>query len=106
MTALVALTTVGAADDARRIATELVERRLAACVNIVDSIRSIYRWQGKVTDDAEQLLIIKTTEERLDELRDHLMSIHPYEVPEFVVLRVDQIAQPYAEWLAGSTSPE
>jgi periplasmic divalent cation tolerance protein len=106
MTPVIALTTVGAADDARRIANELVERRLAACVNIIDSVRSIYRWEGRISDDSEQLLIIKTVEERLEALRAHLMSIHPYEVPEFVVLTIDQIAQPYAQWLVGSVSPE
>ena len=103
MTAVLALTTVGKGDDARRIADELIERRLAACVNIIDSILSIYRWEGRRTEDSEQLLIIKTVEERVDALRNHLMTIHPYQVPEFMVLRIDQIAPAYAKWLAEST---
>lgn len=103
MTPVLALTTVGKGDDARRIAEELVERRLAACVNIIDSVQSIYRWEGRRMEDSEQLLIIKTVEERVDALRDHLMSIHPYDVPEFVAMRIDHIAPAYAKWLGDST---
>ena len=99
MTPVVVLTTVGLTFDAASLARELVEQRLAACVNIVPQIRSIYRWQGKVEDDGEQLLLIKTTSERLDALRESLSARHPYEVPEFVVLTMDEIRGPYREWL-------
>jgi periplasmic divalent cation tolerance protein len=105
MTALIALTTVGSVEDARRIASDLVDLRLAACVNIIESVRSIYRWQGRVTDEEELLLIIKTMEERVPELRERLMEIHPYEVPEFVVVRVDEIGAAYGRWLEESTLP-
>ena len=99
MTPLIVLTTLGATFDAAALATELVGQRLAACVNIVPQIRSIYRWQGKVEDDLEQLLVIKTTAERLDALREALFAKHPYEVPEFVVLTIDRIDGPYRDWL-------
>lgn len=96
---VVVMTTVGGSFDAPELARVLVEQRLAACVNIVERIRSIYRWQGKVEDEVEQLLIIKTVDERLTELRDALFMRHPYEVPEFVVLEMDRVEGPYREWL-------
>jgi periplasmic divalent cation tolerance protein len=103
MTALIALTTVGSAEDARRIASDLVDLRLAACVNIIESVRSIYRWQGKVNDEGELLLIIKTTKSRLAELRSHVLQIHPYDVPEFIVVPIEDISPAYEKWLEEST---
>ena len=102
MTPVVILTTVGTAFDAAALARELVELRLAACVNIIPRIESIYRWQGRIESDAEQLLLIKTTRERLNALRNALMARHPYEVPEFVIIQPDEVAEPYREWLVGS----
>ncbi len=102
MTPVFVLTTVGTAFDVAALARELVEQRLAACVNIIPRIESIYRWQGRVETDAEQLLLIKTTRERLDALRERLMSRHPYDVPEFVVIQPDEIAEPYRAWLVAS----
>jgi periplasmic divalent cation tolerance protein len=99
MTPVIVFTTVGATFDAAALAKSLVEKQLAACVNIVPQIRSIYRWQGKVEDDSEQLLLIKTTQERVAGLRETLFARHPYEVPEFVVITIDSIEGPYREWL-------
>jgi periplasmic divalent cation tolerance protein len=102
MTPVVVLTTVGANFEVRPLATQLVEKRLAACVNVLPQIQSVYRWQGKIESDSEQLLLIKTVEERLDELKTALFSIHPYEVPEFVVVRLDELSDAYRSWLLSS----
>ena len=103
MKAVVVLTTVGADFDAAGLGRSLVEQRVAACVNIVPAVRSIYRWKDAIEDDGEQLLIIKTTEEKVDALREALFAQHPYEVPELVVLPA-AVQGAYAEWLIASTS--
>jgi periplasmic divalent cation tolerance protein len=103
MTPVVVLTTVGTSFDVAPLARDLVERRLAACVNIIEKVRSIYRWKGAVEEDGEQLLIIKTMEEKVDELRDTLFARHPYEVPEFVVFRIDKLSDSYRLWLMEAT---
>lgn len=104
MTPVLVLTAVGANFDLGALATDLVERRLAACVNIVDGVRSIYRWQGAVEDDREQLAIIKTASECVAELKDALFAKHPYDVPEFVVIEIDRVEGPYRQWLIDSVS--
>ena len=91
--ARIALTTCSDADAAAKLAAALVESRVAACVNIVPGIRSIYRWQGAVEDDAECLLVIKTVAERVGDLRDSISRLHPYDVPELLVLAVESGAQ-------------
>lgn len=100
--AVLVLTTVAGDFDARALARELVEARVAACVNILPAVQSVYRWEGRVTEDSEQLLLIKTTAERVDALREELFRRHPYDVPEFVVLPVAGISDAYGAWLAGS----
>ena len=96
---VVALTTVATAPDAERIARELVGRRLAACVNVVPGVVSIYRWKGEVQRDEERLLVIKTRAEALEALREALVALHPYEVPELVALRVEAGHEPYLRWI-------
>lgn len=98
----IVLTTVGADFDARALAHALVEARVAAYVNIVPAMQSIYRWEGRVTEDAEQLLIIKTSIERVEALRETLFSQHPYDVPEFVVMNIDATSDAYGAWLLES----
>ncbi len=102
--AIVALTTVGSSEDAERIARALVERRLAACVNVVGGVVSIYRWRGAVERDGEWLLVIKTSSERLEALRAGLSGLHPYELPELLVLPVSSGHPPYLAWLTESVS--
>ena len=102
MTPVLVLTTISIDFDAKTLARELVEQRLAACVNIVPAITSIYRWQGDVSEDGEQLLIIKTVDDNVHELRETLFAKHPYDVPEFVVLRAST-SDAYGAWLAEST---
>jgi periplasmic divalent cation tolerance protein len=98
------LTTVGADFDARALAHALVESRVAACVNIVPAIHSVYRWEGRVTEDAEQLLVIKTADARVGDLREELFRRHPYDVPEFVVLAIDETSDTYGAWLLQSVT--
>ena len=100
--ALVALSTVGNADDARRIARALVERRLAACVNVVPGLTSVYSWKGAVETDQELLLVIKTRRARFEALRAALVELHPYEVPELIALPVEAGHGPYLDWLTAS----
>ena len=104
--AVVVLTTVGVDFDARSLARALVDARVAACVNILPAIQSIYRWEGRVTDDTEQFLLIKTTEERVNSLRDELFRRHPYAVPEFVVLPVLAMSEAYEAWVRDSVGTE
>ena len=105
MSAVLVLTTIGAEDDARSLARLLVENRLAACVNILPAVTSIYRWEGKVTEDGEQLLVIKTAAERVDALRDALLANHPYNVPELVVVAIESMSDAYGAWVMGSVGP-
>jgi len=98
MNAVVVVTTVGAGFDALSLAEQLVDEKLAACVNILPQVHSVYRWQGRVEQDDEQVLIIKTEESRLDALQSRLFAAHPYETPEFVVMKIDELRGPYAQW--------
>ena len=100
--ALVALSTVGSADDAQRIARALVERRLAACVNVVPGLTSVYAWKGAVETDQELLLVIKTRRARFEALRAALVELHPYEVPELIALPVEAGHGPYLDWLTAN----
>ena len=102
MKPLLVLTTVGADFDARALAHALVEARLAACVNIIDRMTSVYRWEDRVAEDGEQLLLIKTTDMRVDALREELFRRHPYDVPEFVVLPIESTSEAYGAWLLES----
>lgn len=103
-TPLLCLSTCPDAETAGRIARALVEERLAACVNRLPGVHSTYRWQGKVIDDSEVLLVIKTIPERFDALRDRLLELHPYEVPELVALEVVDGHPAYLDWIAAATS--
>lgn len=96
---VVALSTVASAEDAERIARELVRLRLAACVNVVPGVVSFYRWQGEVQRDEERLLVIKTRASTLEALREALVALHPYELPELVALRVEAGHPPYLRWI-------
>jgi periplasmic divalent cation tolerance protein len=101
--ALVVLVTAPTPERAAEIARALVEERLAACGNVVQGIRSIYRWEGKVQEDAEALLVLKTTRARFDALRDRVLALHPYEVPEVIALPVEAGSARYLAWIADET---
>ena len=97
---VIALTTVDRFDVAERLAHELVERRLAACVNILGPARSIYRWKGAVEVTEEKLLIIKTVQDNLERVRDTITRMSSYELPEFVVLDITDGDENYLNWLS------
>ena len=103
MEPLIVLTTIGNAEQGRRIARELVEARLAACVTCFPGLVSVYRWSRRVEEDGEMLLMMKTTGERVEELKAHLLRVHPYEIPEFLVLPVRDGGEPFLRWLGEST---
>jgi len=99
---VVALSTVATAEDAERIARSLVEKGVAACVNVVPGVVSFYRWKGRLERDAEVLLVIKTLGERFEALKAALLAEHPYEVPELVALPITAGHERYLEWLEDS----
>lgn len=98
------LTTCSSAEEARRIATELIEMRLAACVNVVPQIESVYRWKGDVESASEWLLLIKTTTAGFERLRDAIRKLHSYEVPECIAIAVDDGSSDYLEWIGSSVA--
>lgn len=102
----VALTTAASDVEAEKIARDLVERRLAACVNVLPCVRSIYRWKGEVHADDERLLLIKTTFDRVEEVRKVVRTLHSYELPEFLVLPVLSGDPDYLAWLAEGLETE
>lgn len=104
MPVAVVFSTFPSPDKAAEITRTLVDARLAACANLVPSVRSIYRWQGQLCDETETLAIIKTTADRLDALTARLTELHPYEVPEVVAIPVAGGHAPYLAWVAGETS--
>jgi periplasmic divalent cation tolerance protein len=101
---VVVLTTFPADGDAEKLGTTLVEERLAACVNILPPMRSIYRWQGKVEKADERQLLIKTNARRLRALEKRIKELHPYEVPEFLAVLVDATSKDYMSWVLESTA--
>lgn len=99
----VLLSTCPDTETARRLARALVEESLAACVNVVPAVWSIYRWNEAVQSDEETLMIIKTTAGRLAEARERVVALHPYELPEVVALPVADGHHPYLAWVAAAT---
>jgi periplasmic divalent cation tolerance protein len=99
------VTTAGSRDEAEHIARALVDERLAACVNIVPGLTSIYRWQGKVEAAPELLLLIKTTAANLTQLEEAVRRLHSYEIPEFLVLTPESASNPYLDWLLSEANP-
>ena len=101
---IVILVTAGSEAEAETIARALVEEHLAACVNILNPVRSIYRWEGKVTDDREWLLVIKTQNERFAAVEEKIKALHSYQVPEVIALPILQGSTPYLHWLTQESS--
>jgi periplasmic divalent cation tolerance protein len=103
---IVILTTLPAGDDDARtdeVARTLVDERLAACVNVHGPMTSTYRWKGKVERDAERQVVIKTTRDRVAALEARLHELHPYELPEFIILTVEGGSEAYLKWVNDET---
>jgi len=101
---VIVLTTLPVEGDVETLAAQLVDERLAACVNILPAMRSVYRWKNAVERADERQLVIKTSRARVTELEARLRALHPYDVPEFVVLPVDSGSADYLSWLAENTT--
>jgi periplasmic divalent cation tolerance protein len=100
----IVLVTCGSASEAKRIGRAVVEKKLAACANILPGVESIYRWKRKVERAREALIVIKTTATRLRDLEREVKRLHSYDVPEFIVLRVAAGSQDYLAWVDSSTA--
>ena len=101
--ARIILTTAGSQEEAGKIAHALVDRRLAACVNIVPRIESVYRWQGEVETAQEWLLLIKTQRDLYDRVRDVIQELHSYDLPECIMLEVTAGSHEYLDWVTQNT---
>lgn len=103
-TALLVLTTLATEDDARALVTALVAERLVACGTLLPGARSIYRWEGKLTEEAEVVVLLKTDAAKWDGLCSAVRAKHPYHVPELLALPVARGLEPYLSWLAGEVA--
>jgi periplasmic divalent cation tolerance protein len=101
----IVLTTAGSEEEAQKIARHLIERRLAACVNIVPQVFSVYRWEDKVEEAKEWLLLVKTTVAAFDEVRQAIANLHSYELPECICLTIEDGSPAYLQWIADSITP-
>jgi len=103
--AVVVLSTAGSRDEAERIATALVEERLAACVNVVAPITSVYRWRGAVERAEEVLLVVKTRRQNAARVAARISALHSYELPEAIVLPIAGGSSEYLAWVLGESAP-
>lgn len=104
MSAIAVLITCPDAASGERIAATLVEERLAACVNLLPGVRSVYRWRGAVEHAEETLLLVKTAADRLDALTDRVRALHPYELPEIIAVDIAGGLGPYLRWIEQETA--
>lgn len=100
----VVFVTVGRPDEAERIASALVEEKVAACCNLLPAVQSVYRWKGKICRDAETMMIIKTRRANFEKLRARVKELHSYEVPEIIALPIVEGHMPYMDWLRDETA--
>jgi periplasmic divalent cation tolerance protein len=102
----IVFTTAGSEEEAKKIARHIVEQQLAACVNIVPKVESVYRWQGKVESSTECLLLIKTTAEKFPNVRNAIRELHSYDLPECIAIMVEDGSEEYLNWIADSVAAD
>ncbi len=102
--ALIVLTTLASDDEALRLVRALLDRRLVACGTVLPGGRSLYRWQGKIADEQEVVVLLKTRSARLEALKQAFTELHPYKVPELLALAVESGLDRYLEWINGETT--
>lgn len=100
---IVALVTASSEEEAKKIARVLVEKKLAACVNIIKGVQSVFRWKGKLSEENEVLLIIKTKSKHFKNLEDEVKKLHSYDVPEIIALPIVTGSKDYLFWLDSET---
>ena len=98
----IVVTTCPTPEIATQLANDIVEQQLAACVNIIPTIKSVYKWKGKIEHDNESLLIIKTMKQQLASLEELILRLHPYETPEFISMPIESGSKAYLDWIAAS----
>jgi periplasmic divalent cation tolerance protein len=103
---IIVLVTAPNEEDAGRIGRALVEERLAACANIIRSIRSIYRWEGRIEDEQEALMIVKTKKELFQRVKERVIALHTYSVPEIIALPIVSGSEPYLNWIQQETDSD
>ena len=100
---MVVFVTCGSEDEALKIARALVEEKLAACANMISPLRSIYRWEGKICDEKEWLLLIKTRQSRFEDLAKRVKALHSYSLPEIIALPITEGSPAYLNWISENT---
>ncbi len=96
------LTTVSTVEEGESIANKLVEKELAACINIIPKINSVYRWEGQIQSESEVLLLIKTTKDLETEVYRDVQNVHPYDTPELITLPITNGSDAYLDWMTNS----
>jgi len=99
---IIILCTINELEKAREISKILVEEKLAACVNILPNLTSIYSWEGQIVEDKEYLMLIKTEQKHFDKVKERIIKLHPYEVCEVISLKIDDGSKPYLDWITKS----
>jgi len=104
-TCCVVMVTVGDPDEAQRIASDVVKEHLAACCNMIPGVSSVFRWQGQVCREKEILLLMKTPRAKFEALRQRVLELHSYDVPEVIALPIEKGHTPYLDWVRVETNP-